>query len=108
LAGATKVHPAAQAALKLLNVHSARELAEICVCTGLASNIAAMRALATEGIQQGHMALHARQIAMSAGATGTLVDLVAEHMVRERNIKPNRASELLLELTDVSCSFRKP
>ncbi len=99
--GATKVHPAAQAALKLLNVHSARELAEICVCAGLASNIAAMRALATEGIQQGHMALHARQIAMSAGATGTLVDLVAEQMVRERTIKPARASELLQELTDV-------
>ncbi len=99
--GATKVHPAAQAALKLLNVQSARELAEICVCVGLASNIAAMRALATEGIQQGHMALHARQIAMSVGATGGLVDLIAEHMVRERNIKPVRASELLQEMTVV-------
>ncbi|HEX6288564.1 MAG TPA: hydroxymethylglutaryl-CoA reductase, degradative [Herpetosiphonaceae bacterium] len=99
--GATKVHPAAQAALKLLNVQSARDLAEVCVCAGLASNIAAMRALATEGIQQGHMALHARQIAMSAGATGALVDLVAEQMVRERNIKPARASELLKEMTDV-------
>ncbi len=99
--GATKVHPAAQAALKLLNVQSARELAEVCVCAGLASNVAAMRALATEGIQQGHMALHARQIAMSVGASGTLVDLVAEQMVRERNIKPARASELLRQHTDV-------
>jgi hydroxymethylglutaryl-CoA reductase len=99
--GATKVHPAAQAALKLLNVHSARELAEVCVCAGLASNIAAMRALATEGIQRGHMALHARQIAMSVGATGSLVDLVSEQMVRERNIKPARASELLQEMSDV-------
>lgn len=99
--GATKVHPAAQASLKLLDVQSARELAEICACAGLASNIAAMRALATEGIQQGHMSLHARQIAMSAGATGTLVDLVSEQMIRERNIKPVRASELLHELTDV-------
>jgi hydroxymethylglutaryl-CoA reductase len=99
--GATKVHPAAQAALKLLNVRSARELAEICVAAGLASNIAAMRALATEGIQQGHMALHARQIAMSAGASGQLVDLVAEQLVRERNIKPARAAELLQELSDV-------
>ncbi len=99
--GATKVHPAAQAALKLLGVQSARELAEICVCAGLASNIAAMRALATEGIQQGHMALHARQIAMSAGATGSLVDLIAEQMVRERAIKPTRASELLHEMTCV-------
>lgn len=99
--GATKVHPAAQVALKLLNVKSARELAEICVCAGLASNIAAMRALATEGIQQGHMALHARQIAMSAGASGSMVDLVAEQMVRERAIKPARAAELLHELSDV-------
>lgn len=99
--GATKVHPAVQTALKLLDVHSAHELAEICACAGLASNIAAMRALATEGIQQGHMALHARQIAMSAGATGALVDLVAEQMVHERNIKPVRAAELLHEMTDV-------
>lgn len=93
--GATKVHPAAQTALKLLNVHHARELAEICVCAGLANNLAAMRALATEGIQRGHMGLHARQIAMAAGATGTLVDEVARRMVDERTIKPARAKELL-------------
>lgn len=99
--GATKVHPAARTALKLLDVHTARELAEVCACAGLASNIAAMRALATEGIQQGHMALHARQIAMSAGANGMLVDLIAEQLVRERTIKPVRASELLHEMTDV-------
>jgi hydroxymethylglutaryl-CoA reductase len=99
--GATKVHPAAQASLKLLGVKTARELAEICVCAGLASNIAAMRALATEGIQQGHMALHARQIAMSAGATGSLVDLISEQMIRERNIKPARAEQLLQEMTSV-------
>jgi hydroxymethylglutaryl-CoA reductase len=95
--GATRVHPAAQAALKLLNVEHAHELAEICACTGLASNIAAMRALACEGIQQGHMGLHARQIAMAAGASGTLIDEVAEQMVAERNIKPARAEELLAE-----------
>lgn len=99
--GATKVHPAARTALKLLDVHSARELAEICVCAGLASNIAAMRALATEGIQQGHMALHARQIAMSAGASGALIDLIAEQLVREGTIKPARACELLHQMTDV-------
>lgn len=93
--GATKVHPAAQAGLKLLGVCGARELAEICVCAGLASNLAAMRALATDGIQQGHMALHARQIAMSVGATGDLVRLVADQMVAERNIKPARATALL-------------
>ncbi|WP_129630967.1 hydroxymethylglutaryl-CoA reductase, degradative [Candidatus Oscillochloris fontis] len=96
--GATKVHPAAQAALKLLHVTSANDLAEVCVCAGLASNLAAMRALATEGIQQGHMGLHARQIAMAAGAHGHLVDEVARRMVQERNIKPARAEELVAEL----------
>ncbi len=93
--GATKVHPAAQTALKLLNVYHAHELAEICVCAGLANNLAAMRALATEGIQRGHMGLHARQVAMAAGATGTLVDEVARRMVEERTIKPARAKEWL-------------
>jgi hydroxymethylglutaryl-CoA reductase len=97
--GATKVHPAAQASLKLLDVHSARELAEICVCAGLASNLAAMRALATDGIQQGHMTLHARQIAMSAGASGPLVDVIADQMVQERAIKPARAEALLHRYT---------
>lgn len=96
--GATKVHPAAQAALKLLDVQSANQLAEICVCAGLASNLAAMRALATEGIQRGHMGLHARQIAMAAGAHGPLVDEIANRMVAERNIKPARAEELVTEL----------
>jgi hydroxymethylglutaryl-CoA reductase len=95
--GATKVHPAARAALKLVGASSARELAEVCACAGLASNLAAMRALATEGIQQGHMALHARQIAMSAGATGALANIIADQLVWERNIKPARAAELLAE-----------
>ena len=96
--GATKVHPAAQAALKLLDVRSANELGQICACAGLASNLAAMRALATEGIQQGHMGLHARQIAMAAGAHGNLIDEVARRMVEERNIKPARAEELVAEM----------
>lgn len=95
--GAIRVHPAASAALKLLGVQSAHELAEICACAGLASNLAAMRALATEGIQQGHMALHARQVAMSAGASGELVSLIADQLVWERNIKAARAAELLAE-----------
>jgi hydroxymethylglutaryl-CoA reductase len=96
--GATRVHPAAQAALKLLDVKHANELAEICVCAGLASNLAAMRALATEGIQRGHMGLHARQIALAAGAHGKEVELIAERMVSERAIKPARAAELLDEM----------
>ena len=96
--GATKVHPAAQTALKLLDVRSANQLAEICVAAGLASNLAAMRALACEGINRGHMDLHARQIAMAAGAHGSMVDEVARRMVEERNIKPARAEELVAEL----------
>lgn len=100
--GATRVHPSAQTALKLLHVQHAHELAEICVCVGLASNLAAMRALATEGIQKGHMGLHARQIAMAAGAIGTEVDIVSSQMVGERNIKPARAEMLLRELRATS------
>ena len=96
--GATKVHPAAQAALKLLNVKSANQLAEICACAGLASNLAAMRALATEGIQRGHMSLHARQIAMAAGAHGHEIDEIARRMVEDRQIKPARAEALLAEV----------
>jgi len=96
--GATKVHPAAQVALKLIGVAHAHELAEICVCAGLASNLAAMRALATEGIQRGHMSLHARQIALAAGAQGSEVDIIAARMVQERQIKPARAEALLAEL----------
>lgn len=95
IGGATKAHPGAQAAIKLLGIKSARELAEICVCAGLASNLAALRALACEGIQQGHMSLHARQIAMSAGAPPHLVDAVAQQMVDERCIKLSRAQELV-------------
>ena len=100
--GATKVHPAAQAALKLLNVRHAHELAEICVCAGLASNLAAMRALATEGIQRGHMGLHARQIAMAAGAHAGEIDEIARRMVEENMIKPTRAQTLLTQLRAVA------
>ena len=98
--GAVKVHPTAAAALKLLDVKSARELAEVCVCAGLASNLAAMRALATEGIQRGHMGLHARQIAMSAGAPPAMVELVAERLIAERTIKPARAEEIVAEMLE--------
>lgn len=98
--GATKVHPAAQAALKLLGVQSAGQLAEIAACAGLASNLAALRALSCEGINQGHMGLHARQIAMAAGAPSTQIDEVARRMVEERNIKPARAEELVAELRE--------
>src|SRR6185436_14380339 len=78
--GATKVHPTAQAALKLMGVTSARELSEIIVSVGLAQNVAALRALATEGIQRGHMTLHARQVAIAAGAAGPEIELVVGKM----------------------------
>jgi hydroxymethylglutaryl-CoA reductase len=93
--GATKVHPAAQAALKLMGVQTARELAEIIVSVGLAQNMAALRALATEGIQRGHMSLHARQVAIAAGASGEMIEKVAAKMVAEKSIRVDRAEEIL-------------
>ncbi|MCS7062072.1 MAG: hydroxymethylglutaryl-CoA reductase [Anaerolineae bacterium] len=93
--GATRVHPAARAALKIMGVQTARELAEVMACVGLAQNFAAVRALANEGIQRGHMTLHARQVAMAAGATGEDIARVAQQLVAERNFKVDRAKELL-------------
>ncbi len=93
--GATKVHPAAQAAVKLMQIKTATELAEIIVAVGLAQNLAALRALATEGIQRGHMGLHARQVAIAAGATGDLVDKVAAQMVAEKTVRIDRAEDIL-------------
>ena len=95
IGGATRVHPAARAALKLMKVTTAAELAEIVVSVGLAQNLAALRALATEGIQRGHMSLHARQVALSAGANGDEVEKLADQLVREGNINLERALEIL-------------
>ncbi len=93
--GATKVHPAAQAAIKLMDTKNASELAEIIVSVGLAQNLAALRALATEGIQSGHMSLHARQVAIAAGAKGELIEKVAAQMVSENTVRTDRAEEIL-------------
>jgi hydroxymethylglutaryl-CoA reductase len=93
--GATKVHPAARAAVKLMGVKTASELAEIIVSVGLAQNLAALRALATEGIQRGHMSLHARQVAIAAGASGDLIEKVAAQMVAEKTVRIDRAEEIL-------------
>jgi len=93
--GATKVHPAAQAAVKLMGIKTANELAEIIVSVGLAQNMAALRALATEGIQRGHMSLHARQVAIAAGASGELIEKVAAQMVAEKVVRSDRAEEIL-------------
>ncbi|MBI1855152.1 MAG: hydroxymethylglutaryl-CoA reductase, degradative [Chloroflexi bacterium] len=97
--GATKVHPAAQAAIKLMGVKTASELAEIIISVGLAQNMAALRALATEGIQRGHMSLHARQVAIAAGASGELIEKVAAQMVAEKVVRSDRAEELVREYT---------
>ena len=93
--GATRVHPSAQAALELLDVQSSSELAEIIVSVGLAQNLAALRALSTEGIQRGHMGLHARQVAIAAGAEGNDVNVIASKMVSENDVRIDRALELL-------------
>jgi hydroxymethylglutaryl-CoA reductase len=95
--GATKAHPQARVALRILGVGSARALAEILAAVGLAQNLAALRALAMEGIQRGHMALHARQVAMAAGATGDLVERVAARLVAEGVIRLDRAAAILAE-----------
>ena len=93
--GATKVHPAAKAALKLMGVKTAAELAGIIASVGLAQNLAALRALATEGIQRGHMSLHARQVAIAAGATGDQIEKVSAQMVAEKLVRIDRAEEIL-------------
>jgi hydroxymethylglutaryl-CoA reductase len=100
--GATRVHPLARLALQIIGAHGARELAEVIASVGLAQNLAAIRALATEGIQRGHMALHARQVAIAAGAAGEEIDAVAAAMVAERAIRGDRAQELLVRLRDRS------
>ena len=95
IGGAVRTHPIAKIAIKILGVKTANEFAEVLAAGGLAQNLGALRALAHEGIQRGHMSLHARNIAVAAGATGELIDLVAERMVEERKIRMDRAKELI-------------
>lgn len=98
IGGATAVHPTAKANVKLLGVKTAAELAEVIASVGLAQNFAALRALVTEGIQRGHMSLHARNIAATVGAVGDEVDAVSEVLVRERKVRMDRAKEVLDDL----------
>jgi len=93
--GAVKTHPIARIALKILGVKTANEFGEVLAAVGLAQNLGALRALADEGIQRGHMSLHARNIAVTAGATGDLIDKVAAKMVEERRVRVDRAKELI-------------
>lgn len=98
IGGAVRTHPIAKIALKILSVESANELGEVITAVGLAQNLGALRALANEGIQRGHMRLHARNIAIAAGAAGELVDAVSDQMVKERKIRMDRAKEIIEQL----------
>ena len=95
IGGAVRTHPIAKIAVKILGVKTANEFGEVLAAVGLAQNLGALRALAHEGIQRGHMSLHARNIAVAAGATGELIDKVAAKMVEERKVRMDRAKELL-------------
>ncbi|MHA2298630.1 MAG: hydroxymethylglutaryl-CoA reductase, degradative [Candidatus Hodarchaeales archaeon] len=106
--GVTRIHPVAQVAIKILGVKTADELASVIASVGLAQNIGALRALATAGIQKGHMRLHARNIAADvvnkAGMTGEkaeeLIDRIRQKMVEDRKVRYDRAEELLKEFTN--------
>ena len=100
IGGATNVNPLAKICLKILGVKTSEELARIMAAVGLAQNFAALRALATEGIQRGHMELHARNIAITAGAVGDEVDKIVDIMVKERKIRIDYAKELLKKLRE--------
>jgi hydroxymethylglutaryl-CoA reductase len=98
IGGATATHPIAKISVKILGVRSAIELAQIIASVGLAQNFAALRALATEGIQRGHMTLHARNVATMAGAEGDMIDKVAAIMVKERKVRMDRAKEIVEDI----------
>ena len=96
--GATRVHPVAKSAVKILGVKSADDLSRIIAAVGLCQNFAALRALASEGIQRGHMSLHAKNVAVQAGARCDFIEIVAARMAAERRINVDRAAELIAEL----------
>lgn len=98
IGGAGNIHPKAKVCKKILGIKTAKELAEIVVSVGLAQNFAAVFALSTVGIQKGHMSLHAKNIAVMAGAKGDQIDRVADQMVKEGKIKLDRAEEILKEI----------
>ena len=98
--GATRVHPVARAAVKMLGVRSADELSRIIAAVGLCQNFAALRALASEGIQRGHMSLHAKNVAVQAGAKCDMIEIIAARMAAERRISVGRAAELMAEMDE--------
>ena len=100
--GATRVHPVAKSAVKILGVKTADDLSRIIAAVGLCQNFAALRALASEGIQRGHMSLHAKNVAVQAGAKCDLIEIIASRMAAERRINVDRAAELMKELEEKS------
>lgn len=96
--GMTKIHPMARLALKILGVKRAEELSQIAAALGLAQNVAALRALASEGIQKGHMTLHSRNIAKLAGVPDNLIEKVANKIVEDKKIRVDYAKEVLKEI----------
>ncbi|UCH72274.1 MAG: hydroxymethylglutaryl-CoA reductase, degradative, partial [Thermoplasmatales archaeon] len=98
IGGAGNIHPKAKLCKKILGIKTAKELAEVVACLGLAQNFAAVFALSTVGIQKGHMSLHAKNIAVMAGAQGKEIEKVANQMIKEDKIKLDRAKEILMEI----------
>ena len=95
IGGATRAHPTAQTALKIMQVTTAARLGAIMAATGLVQNFSALRALATEGIQRGHMSLHARNVAIAAGATGAEIEEIATRMITKGEVREDVARALL-------------
>lgn len=89
------VNPIYKLSFKIMNVEEVMEFAEILGAVGLAQNLAALRALSSEGIQEGHMSLHARNLAIQAGAKGEKIDQIVQQMIKEKKISYDRARELL-------------
>ena len=98
--GATRVHPVAKTAVRILGVKSADDLSRIIASVGLCQNFAALRALASEGIQRGHMSLHAKNVAVQAGAKCDMIEVIAARMAAERRISVDRATELIAEMSE--------
>src|SRR5699024_12860912 len=97
VSGASRVYPMAVVAYKLLNIYSAKKLAQVAVAVNLEQNLGTLKALATDGIQKGHMVLHSRSVAMAAGATGEMVDMIAEKLIEMKEIRVGYAKKLMEE-----------
>lgn len=93
--GSIRVHPLSKVSHRILGVESAKELAQVIVSVGLAQNLGALKALVTDGIQKGHMALHSRSVAIAAGAKGELINLISQQLIDSNDIRIGKAKELV-------------